>query len=79
MNRFRREIVICLLLVAANLVVFGQVVTHDFVTLDDYRYVVENPKVRTGLTREGFIWAGFTVTGIPSRGCRTWQTASFLA
>ncbi len=57
MNRFRREIVICLLLVAANLVVFGQVVTHDFVTLDDYRYVVENPKVRTGLTREGFIWA----------------------
>jgi len=57
MSRFRREIVICLLLVGTNLVVFGQIVTHDFVTLDDYRYVVENPKVRTGLTWEGFIWA----------------------
>ena len=57
MNRYQKKIVICLLLVIANLAVFGQIVTHDFVTLDDYRYVVENPKVRTGLTRAGFIWA----------------------
>ena len=45
------------MLVVANLAVFGRILTHDFVTLDDYRYVVENPNVRNGLTREGIIWA----------------------
>jgi tetratricopeptide (TPR) repeat protein len=57
MIRYRKEIIICAILVGAILAVFGQVVTHDFVNLDDYSYVVQNYNVRPGLTLEGFIWA----------------------
>jgi tetratricopeptide (TPR) repeat protein len=57
MNDARRKIIVCFILVSATLMVFGQVVTHDFVNFDDYGYVVENDYVRPGLTRQGFIWA----------------------
>ncbi|MGA2241807.1 MAG: tetratricopeptide repeat protein [Verrucomicrobiota bacterium] len=48
---------ICILLAAIIWVVFGQTLCHEFVNLDDDRYVSENPVVQKGLTLEGFRWA----------------------
>jgi tetratricopeptide (TPR) repeat protein len=49
---------LALLLLLLTVAVFAQVGGHDFVDYDDYRYVVENPILPLGLSREAFarIW-----------------------
>jgi protein O-mannosyl-transferase len=44
--------VICLFLIIANLIVFGQVLGHEFIYLDDNTYVFENQLVQAGFTGE---------------------------
>jgi hypothetical protein len=53
----RTGLPISLLLIALTLGVYWQVQYHDFVNYDDFRYVIENPHVRAGLTRGGLAWA----------------------
>ncbi|HTU26497.1 MAG TPA: hypothetical protein VMF30_13915, partial [Pirellulales bacterium] len=48
---------ICLLLVLAVGLVFGQTLHHQFVDYDDEVYVSHNPYVRSGLTWQGTEWA----------------------
>ncbi|HSC27663.1 MAG TPA: tetratricopeptide repeat protein [Vicinamibacterales bacterium] len=48
---------ICLGLIAANLIVFGPVVRHGFINLDDPQYVTENRHVLGGLTWQSLAWA----------------------
>src|SRR5436190_10697683 len=48
---------VCILLVAIVWIVFGQTLRHDFVNLDDFDYVFENPRITNGLTLEGIGWA----------------------
>ena len=48
---------ICLLIVAATWVVFGQTVRYEFVNFDDDIYVYENPRITSGLTLHGIRWA----------------------
>ena len=50
-------VVVCLGLVLAVLVVYWPLMNHDFINLDDNVYVTENPNVRSGFTKSGFIWA----------------------
>ena len=59
----RRELLVSFLLVAAVAAVYWPVHSYPFVLLDDQGYVVQNPYVRKGLTREGFVHAftGITV------------------
>jgi Flp pilus assembly protein TadD len=57
----RLELTVCLFLLVATAAVFWQVRSHDFLNLDDQRYVTENRHVQAGLTRDGIIWA-FTTT-----------------
>jgi len=52
-----RRVLISLGIVAATLLVYGQLMHHGFVDLDDTGYVVENPYVRAGLTMHGVAWA----------------------
>ncbi|MBW1820008.1 MAG: tetratricopeptide repeat protein, partial [Deltaproteobacteria bacterium] len=54
MRRYLSEIVISLILVAAGLAVYGQVLSHDFLNLDDDVYITENPYVSQGWHAEGF-------------------------
>src|SRR6267142_3853851 len=49
--------IVCTILVAIVWIVFGQTLRHDFVNLDDFEYVFENPKITNGLTFEGIGWA----------------------
>jgi len=51
------DFLICLGLVIATLVVYGQVRHHDFISFDDPLYVTDNRYVRDGLTFEGIVWS----------------------
>jgi tetratricopeptide (TPR) repeat protein len=53
----RFDILVCLFIVMAVLAVYGQVRNHEFIGLDDDRYVFENATVKNGLTLDGVIWA----------------------
>jgi hypothetical protein len=48
---------ICLFLVLAILIVFGQVRNHAFINLDDDLYVTENQYVISGLNLESAVWS----------------------
>jgi Flp pilus assembly protein TadD len=65
------SIFIGLFLTVATLVVFWQVLDHDFVGFDDDKYVTENHYVQAGLTKEGLIWA-FTTAHVSNWHPLTW-------
>lgn len=56
-NRYRQEILICLVLALVIDAIYWQVGSHKFINLDDDVYVYNNPAVLAGLTAEGFKWA----------------------
>ena len=66
-----KSFLICLLLIATTLSVFWQVQNHDFVNIDDNKYISDNPHVKNGLTRASFIWA-FTTTRAANWHPLTW-------
>ena len=53
----RRELLIWVFLTLATLAVFHQVGDHDFINLDDSRYVTENAQVQEGLSSGSVVWA----------------------
>lgn len=57
----RLGILFLLALVAATLLVYGQVRHFEFINYDDTEYVTENVNVRGGLIVEGIVWAFRTV------------------
>ncbi len=54
---------VCVFLLLAVGVVFGQSVSQGFVNFDDDLYVYNNPALTRGLTAEGIAWALTTVAG----------------
>jgi tetratricopeptide (TPR) repeat protein len=65
------KILMSLLLIVVTCAVYLQVGNYQFVNYDDGKYILENPHVRTGLTREGIIWA-FTSTYASNWHTLTW-------
>ena len=57
MREYRLKLSICLFLIVATLLVYCQLSSHDFIDFDDGAYVIENPHVSSGFTKEGLIWA----------------------
>jgi len=53
---------VCIFLVAAIWLVFGQTLHHDFVNFDDDEYVYNNVQVIHGLTLHGMAWAFTTAS-----------------
>jgi Tfp pilus assembly protein PilF len=53
----RNDLFIAFGLVAVTLAVYAQVASHQFIILDDNRYIRENPMVNHGLTLTGIAWA----------------------
>ena len=51
------SIVICIVLIAATLIVYIQVIGFVFINLDDPGYVSRNDIVKQGITTEGIRWA----------------------
>ena len=48
---------ICVVLGALILVVYWKVQYHEFINYNDGRYITENKHVKSGLSKENFIWA----------------------
>jgi tetratricopeptide (TPR) repeat protein len=61
----------CVLLVVAVLLVFGQTLRHEFLNFDDDQYFYSNPQVQAGLTWNGVIWA-FRTTDASNWHPLTW-------
>jgi thioredoxin-like negative regulator of GroEL len=62
MNRSHRlDLVICLVLALATVLVYWDIFSHQFVIIDDPVYVAQNPYVQSGLTPQSVKWA-FTTT-----------------
>jgi tetratricopeptide (TPR) repeat protein len=59
----RSHVVVAALLALTTTLAYGGAIRNDFVNYDDPQYVVDNPYVRRGLSREGFIWAWTTTLG----------------
>src|SRR6266700_3112949 len=59
-GNFGRTLLVCLLLGLLTLGIYRPVVRHDFINLDDYDYVKDNPAVTSGLTWHGASWAFLT-------------------
>jgi protein O-mannosyl-transferase len=55
--RFWAVLALCVLLLLAVALVFGQTLDHGFINYDDDLYVSENPHVADGLTLHGIGWA----------------------
>ena len=55
------NILICLFLVIAAVIVYGPMLGHDFVYFDDNHYVAENTHVKAGLTANNIKWAFSTL------------------
>ena len=53
----RNELFMAVALAVATLAVYGQVVSHQFISLDDDLYIRNNPMVTGGLTLKGVVWA----------------------
>ena len=58
----KRNAIVCLLLVAATLLVYNSVNRNPFINCDDDRYITENPHIRAGLNWDTVKWA-LTSTG----------------
>jgi Flp pilus assembly protein TadD len=67
----RRDVLICLFLIVITLAVYWQVRNHEFISYDDDVYVIENPHVQAGLTRQAIIWS-FTTTHVANWHPLTW-------
>ena len=59
----RRELLICLFLIVATLLVFGQVRNYEFFSWDDLGYVRDNPAIQAGLSCKSVVWA-FSTTRV---------------
>jgi predicted TPR repeat methyltransferase len=53
----RQDLIICAVLVAATLFVYGEIWTHEFIGYDDDKYVTQNQYVSQGLSKANVIWA----------------------
>jgi len=53
----RCKVLICLFLVLANLLLYGQVSHHEFINFDDHLYVSDNRFVQSGLNQKSIAWS----------------------
>ena len=55
--RQRPALILGIAITLLTLALYWRVQGHGFLHYDDYQYVVDNPHVRHGLTRQGVLWA----------------------
>jgi len=53
----RKPVVLCVLLMLITLLLYGPVIHHEFLGVDDLQYVTQNRHVNTGLTLDNVKWA----------------------
>ncbi len=68
-----RITIICLALAAATMALYWPITRHDFVNIDDPRFIFQNPHTQAGLTRGGVVWAFQTFD------TENWQPLTWLS
>jgi tetratricopeptide (TPR) repeat protein len=63
---------ICLMLAVGTLVLYWPMTHHDFINVDDPRFVLQNPHVQGGFTWQSFVWA------FKSLYVETWQPVTWF-
>jgi tetratricopeptide (TPR) repeat protein len=58
----RKDILVCLFLLIATLIVYSQAKNYEFVDYDDDLYLTENVRVKKGLSVDNILWAFKTTT-----------------
>lgn len=56
-HKLRPDILVCLFLLIAILVVYWQIRNHALINFDDIPFILMNPHVRNGLSFKGIAWA----------------------
>ena len=77
-HKINLDILICLFLAIAILIVYWQVRNYTFVNFDDVSYILNNPHIRSGLNFEGIAWA-FSFPGYDYWHPITCWTVAFTA
>ena len=73
MPRVRPDVLICLILSIAVILVYWPVQLYNFVLFDDGAYVFDNPSVKEGLSLSGIAWA------IKSAHASNWHPVTWLS
>jgi tetratricopeptide (TPR) repeat protein len=68
-----RRVVLCLLLAITTLALYLPATRHDFINVDDPRFVYQNPQVQAGITWAGVGWA------FHSFETENWQPLTWLS
>ena len=55
MNDTRAKVLTCIFLVVATFAIYSQVQDHEFLNLDDDRYITESSLTKAGFTKENII------------------------
>jgi Tfp pilus assembly protein PilF len=63
MNDTRAKVLICIFLMVATFCIYSQVQDHEFINYDDYQYIRDNLKIKSGLSSESVSWAFTTFYG----------------
>ena len=63
MNDTRAKVLICIFLMVATFCIYSQVQDHEFINYDDYQYIKDNWKIKSGLSSESISWAFTTFYG----------------
>ena len=72
----KKTLIVYILLTAATLAAYWQVIGYDFINYDDSVYVTENSHIQSGLTLEGVRWA-FTTKYFGLWNPLTWLSLMF--
>jgi len=57
------KVAICIFLMVATFGIYSQVQDHEFINYDDYQYIKDNWKIKSGLSSESISWAFTTFYG----------------
>jgi hypothetical protein len=72
----KQTLIVYIILTAITLAVFWQMYKYDFISLDDYAYVVDNSHIPSGITLNGLRWA-FSTTYAEFWHPLTWLSLMF--
>ena len=72
-SRARLDLWLCLMLTVLTIGVYFQVRNHDFISMDDHRYVLENQHILHGVNPDSIKWAFF------SRYAGNWHPLTWLS
>ena len=64
---------IVIFLIVASFIAYGRILGNDFVSFDDYQYIIENNHIKSGINPESIKWAFSSVV------CSNWHPLTWIS